>query len=653
MTVLLAAALLLPGCGARDPAIEASGPVAEWRHFGGDSGGQRFSPLTQITPQNVGALRVAWTYHTGDVSAGTAEHGPTAFQATPLMIGGTLYFCTPYNRVIALDAETGAERWVHDPKVDLSGVYTPTCRGVGYWEGEGGGACAARILATTLDARLVALDASTGQPCRDFGANGTVDLKQNLGNVRKGEYYPSSAPLVLGDLVITGAFVQDGQRVDSPPGVVRAFDVRSGALVWAFDPVPPGVEPVSAADAAAGADFTRGTPNVWGTMSADVERGIVYLPTGNPAPDHYGGAERGGRDFYGTSVVALDAASGAPLWHFQAVHHDLWDFDIAAQPVLFEQSGGRAGVIATTKMGHVFLLDRVSGAPLFPVEERPVPQSTVPGERSAATQPFPTRPRPLHPGNLTEDEIWGLTPVDREACKEQFREFDYKGIFTPPGFRKTLAYPGLGGGMNWGASSVDPQRRVMVVNSMRVPYTVQLVPRAQAGKLDGNDQVGANPQDGTPYVVVRGAYLSPWGTPCVAPPWGLLTAIDLDSGEVLWERPLGNLNNLAPFRLGRFFEWGTPNTGGSIQTASGLVFIGATMDGYFRAFDVHSGAELWHHELPAPAQATPMTYRASPAGRQFVVVAAGGHGPLAYAAKGPEKLGTLLGDSLVAFALPD
>jgi quinoprotein glucose dehydrogenase len=303
-------------------------------------------------------------------------------------------------------------------------------------------------------------------------------------------------------------------------------------------------------------------------------------------------------------------------------------------------------------MGHVFLLDRVSGAPLFPVEERAVPQSTVPGEQSAPTQPFPTRPRPLHPGSLGEDEIWGMTPIDRKACREQFRELEYQGIFTPPGFRKTLAYPGLGGGMNWGSSSVNPQTRVMIVNSMRVPYTVQLVPREQAGELDGNDQVGANPQAGTPYVVVRGAYLSPWGTPCVAPPWGLLSAIDLDSGEVLWERPLGNLKNLAPLGLGRFFEWGTPNTGGSIQTASGLVFIGATMDGYFRAFDSRTGEELWRHELPAPAQATPMSYRVSPAGRQFVVVAAGGHGPLAYAAKGPEKLGTLLGDALVAFALP-
>ena len=378
-------------------------------------------------------------------------------------------------------------------------------------------------------------------------------------------------------------------------------------------------------------------------MSADRERGIVYLPTGNPQPDHYGGAERGGRDYYGTSVVALDATTGEPRWRFQTVHHDVWDYDVAAQPVLFEQASGKAGVIATTKMGHVFLLDRESGEPLFPVEERAVPQSRVPGEHTAATQPFPTLPRPLHPHDLARGRDLGPDADRRKACREQFRKLKYEGIFTPPGFETTLAYPGLGGGMNWGSVSVNPATNVMIVNSMRVPYTVQLRPREEAAKLDGNDQVGANAQEGTPYIVIRGAYLSPWGTPCIAPPWGLLTAIDLDSGEVLWERPLGNLRNLAPLGVGRFFEWGGPNTGGSIQTASGLVFIGATLDGYFRAFDSATGEELWRHELPAPAQATPMTYRVSATGRQFVVIAAGGH----------KYLGFALGDVLIAYALPD
>jgi quinoprotein glucose dehydrogenase len=657
LAIVLAASLLVlsaacsPGTA---PPPDGDGPLAGWREVGGNAAGQRYSPLEQIHAGNVAALELAWSYNTGDVSAGSAEHGPTTFQATPIVIGETLYFCTPFNRVIALDAATGAERWVHDPEVDLRGVYTPACRGVAYWEETqaAGAHCARRIISATLDARLIALDADTGQRCEGFGEAGAVNLKNNLGDVRSGEYYVTSAPLVMGDLVVTGAFVQDGQRVDAPPGVVRAFDARSGALAWAFDPVPPGVTPVSAADAAAGAVFTRGTPNVWGQISADVERGIVYLPTGNPQPDHYGGAERGGRDHYGTSVVALDGASGTPWWHFQTVHHDVWDYDIAAQPVLFEQHGRTPAVVAATKTGQLFLLDRTSGKPLFPVEERAVPQSTVPGEQSAATQPFPSLPLPLHPQTLTEDDIWGLTPIDRAACLEKFREVKYQGIFTPPGFDTTLVYPGLGGGVNWGSVSVDPARNLMIVNSMRVPYTVKLVPREQAGDLSGSDQVGANAQEGTPYVVVRDAFLSPWGTPCVAPPWGLLTAIDLDTGALVWERPLGNLRNLAPLGMGRFFEWGGPNTGGSIQTAGGLTFIGASMDGYFRAFDSRNGEELWRHALPAPAQATPMTYRVTPGGRQFVVIAAGGHGPLAYAAKGPEKMASLLGDTLVAFALP-
>jgi len=656
------AALLCPlmvGCGAREIAsLDNTGPVSGWESVGGNVGGQRFSPLTQIKPDNVSRLEVAWEYHTGDVSAGSETHGPSAFQLTPLVVGSRMYLCTPFNRVIALDAETGVEQWVYDPKVDLTGVYTPVCRGVAYWEDPqpGAGGCRTRILSGTLDARLIAVDADTGQPCADFGERGAVDLTQNLGDVRTGEYYVTSAPLVVNDLVVTGAFVQDGQRVDAPSGVVRAYDVRSGVLRWAFDAAPPGSPAVSAADAAQGAVFTRGTPNVWGHMSADVEQGLIFLPTGNPQPDHYGGVERGGRDYYGTSIVALDAATGEVRWNFQTVHHDVWDYDVAAQPVLFEHAGAestRPGVIGATKMGHVFLLDRLDGEPLFPVEERAVPQSDVPGERTAATQPFPTRPRPLHPASLTEDEIWGMTPIDRGRCREAFRQLNYAGIFTPPGLKTTLAYPGLGGGINWGSVSVNPASKLMLVNSMRVPYTVKLVPRAEAGRMDGNDQVGANPQEGTPYVVVRGAYLSPWGTPCVAPPWGMLTAIDLDSGEVVWEHGFGTLRNLAPLGLGDFFEWGGPNTGGSMQTATGLGFVAATMDGYIRAFDMRDGTELWRHELPAPAQATPISYRVRPDGRQFVAIAAGGHGPLAWAAVGPEKLASMLGDSVVAFALPE
>ncbi len=649
--VVMGALVTLSACNRQ--AVDFSGPTAEWPFYGGNQGGQRFSPLTQVTADNVDELEVAWVYHTGDVSPGNARHGPTAFEATPLVVDGSMYICTPYNRVIALDPETGRERWSFDPQVDLTGVYTPSCRGVAYWRAGDDATCSSRVLTGTLDARLIAIDARTGKPCEDFGENGSVNLLENLGDVRVGEYYVTSAPLVIGDLVITGAFIQDGQRVDAPPGVVRAFDIRTGALRWAFDPVPPGAEPISAEQARAGVNFTRATPNTWGTISADPDRKIVFLPTGGSQPDHYGGPERGDRDYYGTSVIALEATTGQRIWHFQAVHHDLWDLDIAAQPVTFEQHGDTPGVIVATKMGHIFLLNRESGAPLFPVEERPVPATAVPGEFTSPTQPFPTLPRPVHPDVLDEDDLWGIYPGDKSACQAQFRRFEYQGMFTPPALeRSTLLWPGLGGGVNWGSVSVNPGTNIMLVNSMRVPYTVKLLPREQAGSLEGSDLVGANPQEGTGYVVTRGGFLSPHNTPCTAPPWGVLTAIDLDSGETLWERTLGNLAGLAPFGVGRWLDWGTPNTGGTLQTASELVFVAATLDGYIRAFDTASGALLWQSKLPAPAQATPISYRLTPEGKQFIAIAAGGHGPLAYAAKGADKVGEMLGDAIVAYSLP-
>lgn len=647
------APIFIMACG--ETAIEYSGPTADWPAIGGGAEAQRYSPLDQITPENVDQLEVAWTYHTGDVSPGTETHGATAFQATPLVLNDTMYLCTPYNRIVALDPESGEERWVHDPQVDLTGVYTPTCRGVAYWEGEGADEqCRERIVSGTLDARLIAVDAGTGEACEDFGESGSIDLTDNLGDVRLAEYYVSSAPLIFEDLVITGAFVMDGQRLDAPSGVVRAFDVRTGELRWAFDPVPPGMQPVTAEDARNGATFTRSTPNSWGNLSADLDRGIIYLPTGGPQPDHYRGLERGDLDHYGTSVVALDARTGKPRWHFQAVHRDVWDWDVAAQPVLFEQHGDIPGVIAATKMGHIFLLNRETGEPLFPVEERPVPASVVPGETTSPTQPFPTLPRPVHPPTLTEEDMWGIYPGDRKACLEQFRNLHYEGIFTPPATeRPALMWPGLGGGINWGSVSVNPETNTMVVNSMRVPYTVQLVPRDEVANMDGGDLVGAAPQEGTPWVAIRAGFLSPNNTPCTAPPWGVLTGIDLDTGETLWEVTLGDLSELAPLGVGHFFNWGTPNTGGSLQTASGLVFIAATLDSRFRAFDAASGELLWSDTLPAPAQATPMTYRLSSNGKQYVAIAAGGHGPLAYAAKGPEKLHELLGDTLVVYRLRD
>ncbi|MGH8446901.1 MAG: pyrroloquinoline quinone-dependent dehydrogenase [Solimonas sp.] len=638
-SALALAALLAGGAAAAQPAS----PAESWPQIGHDAGGGRYSPLTDIRPDNVQRLKPKWTYHHGDFSTGNDIHGATAFEATPLMLDGTLYFCTPYNRIIALDAESGREKWVHDPKARLKGVYAPVCRGVAAWRDEQAGIavpCAKRIYEATVDARLIAVDAATGKACAGFGNKGQVDLLHGLGDVREAEYYATSPPLVIDDLVLSGAFVKDGQRTTAPGGGIRAWDARTGALRWVWDSVPPTQHAVTAADIAGGATLTPGTPNAWALLSADPENHLVFVPTGSAAPDHYGGDERGQLDYYGESVVALDSRSGQPRWHFQTVHHDLWDYDLAAQPVTYLHQGKTPAVIAATKLGFVFLLDRLSGAPLFPVEERAVPASTIPGERVSPTQPFPTRLAPLHPLTLKRDELWGLTFWDRGKCQAAFDALDYRGVFTPPSLKGTLQYPGLGGGINWGSVSVDPVKRRMVVNLQTAPFVIRLVPRKDyQGGTGGGDLVGVNPQEGTPYVVVREPFLSPLKTPCVPPPWGKLVAIDLDSGDKLWERSLGTLNGMAPF--GDHFDTGTPNSGGSMQTAGGLIFIAATMDKYLRAIDAADGRELWRHELPYAGAAVPISYRVRAGGPQYLVIAAGGHG----------ALGTQVGDAVVAFTL--
>jgi quinoprotein glucose dehydrogenase len=631
----LALAALLLACGEGEPPAKR-GAAAGWSVHASDPGGRRYSPLDEITTRNVAQLRQVWEYHTGDryeASLGKRNH---AFQATPILVGDALYFCTPRSRVVSLDAETGAERWVFDPQVDLSlGYYNLNCRGVAVWHDASAPVdsdCATRILVATADARLVALDARRGTRCAGFGKGGEVEFFRDVAMQERSEYGISSPPIVVGDAVVLGSSVAENRRADMPSGKVHAFDARTGAPRWTWDPIPP--DPT----------LHTGAANVWSLGSADPERDLVFLPTSSPSPDFYGGLRPGDvRD--ADSVVALRASTGERVWSFQTVHHDLWDYDVGSQPVLldFPTPGGAVPAVAqATKTGNLFFLDRATGSPLVPVEERPVPASHVPGERAAATQPFPSWPPPLAPQGLRPDQAWGLTPWDRGRCRDLIASLRSEGVFTPPSFEGSVIFPGTAGGSNWGSVAWDPERGLLVANTSRIANTIRLARRDEPRESPKSvADLAVAEMAGTPYVAYFGVLLSPWGIPCNPPPWGALEALDLAGRRVAWEVPFGTTGDLAP--LGIAMRWGTPGMGGPIVTRGGLVFIGAAMDSRLRAFDVTTGEELWSAKLPAGGQATPMTYRVRDGGRQFVVIAAGGH----------TQMRTRLGDSLVAFALPE
>lgn len=647
ITCMLLALAAQPGCRPAER-LAVGGVVAGWPAYGADAGGTRSSPLDQIHPGNVDRLEVAWRIRTGDLDAEPPPPMHMAFQATPILVDGLLVLPTPLGRVLALEPESGEEVWRFTTTVQGHEYPEYSSRGVAAWLDttlEPGARCRRRIFAATVESRLFAIDGASGELCAGFGNNGEVSLREGVGELRPWDYATSSPPVVAGDLVIVGSAIGDNQRVNAPRGVVRAYDARSGALAWAWDPIPRQPDDPAHAGWTPEAARQTGAANAWAPLSIDAERDLLFVPTSSPSPDYYGG-ERPGDNRYANSVVALRASTGELVWHFQLVHHDLWDYDVPAQPTLTHvRRDGRdvPVVVQATKMGHLFVLHRETGEPVFGVEERPVPASDVPGETASPTQPFPVLPAALVPQTLSPDDAWGLTPWDRGRCRARIERLRFDGIFTPPSLQGTLLYPGYSGGTNWGGVAIDPLRNVAIVNSTNLAFEVRLIPREDFEREKAAGQAMVRefaPQAGTPYGMTREPILSPFFLPCNPPPWGTLAAVSLETGELLWESPLGTLPDHVPIPIP--IDFGLPNLGGATVTAGGLVFIGAAMDSYLRAYDAQTGEELWKDRLPAGGNATPMTYRLGPDRRQFVVIAAGGHG----------KLGTRRGDFVVAYALP-
>lgn len=618
-----------------------------WKAYGGDAKGTRFSTAAQITRDKVDQLEIAWVFRTGSLKGREALTSRTAFETTPILVEDQLVFCSQFNEVFSINPATGEENWRYDPQIPTDGrpANQFTCRGVSYWRDQQEGAsglCATRLFMGTVDSRLIALDARTGERCGGFGNDGEVQIEPSLQLRWPGEFQITSAPAIVGDTVVTGSAVGDNLRTDAPLGTVHGFDARTGELKWRFNPVPRDPsDPARASWADGSADHT-GHANVWSTMSVDEERGLVFLPTSSPSPDYYGG-NRVGDNHYANSVVALDGETGEVVWHFQIVHHDLWDYDLPAQPGLYQvwREGVAYDVVAqVTKTGLVYVLDRDTGEPFLPIEERAVPQGAVAGEVLSVTQPFPVKTPPIVRHTLKPGEAFGLTLWDKMACAGQIRKLRREGLYTPPSLQGTLAYPFTGGGANWGSAAYDPSRNLLVVNMSNVGSFVRLLEKQgeEPSQYAIRDGAETAPMEGAPYMMARDVLLSPLGLPCTPPPWGVLAGIDLDTGQIVWRRTHGTTEDLAPGGLA--LKFGTPTIGGPIVTSTGLVFIGASMDDYLRAYDVETGRELWKGRLPAGGQATPMTYVYE--GRQYVVIAAGGH----------SSSGTRQGDYVLAFALP-
>jgi quinoprotein glucose dehydrogenase len=617
----------------------------DWLAYGRDTGGERFSPLTAIRRENVASLQVAWTFRTGDAYQPKTGR-PTAFEATPLYVDGTLYLSTPLGRVIALDPVTGQQKWAFDGKVPRDRGYGDfASRGVSSWQR----GAERRIFVATIDARLIALDARTGEPVRGFGEQGTVDLRNGLRIAPEGfaDYQVTSPPAVVGDTIVVGSAIQDNARTTEPSGEVRAFDALTGQLKWAWDPIPQDPAAPGAGSWRDGSATRTGAANAWSVIVADPARNLVFVPTSSPSPDYYGGA-RLGDNLFANAVVALRADTGARVWHFQTVHHDLWDYDVASPPILFDwRKDGRtvAAVGIASKTGHLFILDRETGTPLIPVQERAVPKSDVPGEEASPTQPFPTAPSSLARTVMRADEAWGLTDEDRTWCRQTISTLRADGFFTPPSIKGTLVIPGNIGGMAWGGIAHDRVNGLLIMPVNNLAAEIRLIVRDQveaerkAGRLSADFEYAT--QRGTPYALARRFLLGPQARlPCTPPPWGTLAAVRASTGEIAWQVPLGQFpgSELVPEAA----QWGSVALGGPIVTAGGVVFTAGTLEPAMYGFDVQSGKRLWRATLPTSARSTPMTYLGRD-GRQYVVIAAGGHGLPA---------GPPLGDHVVAFALP-
>ena len=687
--VFLAVALWVASASGPDP-VRGELPIAQagiefedvgvdWPAWGGTHSGQRYSQLDQITPANVGGLKRAWIAHTGDLPLGAGE-GKYAPETTPLKIGDRLYLCSAMNILIALDAQTGSEIWRHDPQVSTAAIpYSASCRGVtaytrprdsgtqlsGGAQGspsQNGGAplvpsraaanCAMRIIEGTLDGRLIAVDAETGRPCADFGVNGEVDIKEGMGQTYPGMVAITAPPVIVRGNIVTGHQVLDGQRNSAPSGVIQAFDAVTGERAWAWDMGRPG----EFGEPAPGEQFTRGTPNMWTTASADEEFGLVYLPMGNSAVDYWSSDRSPQENEFSTALVALDGETGEPRWRFQTVYKDVWDYDLGSQATLVDLPGGTPAIILPSKQGEIYILDRRTGRPLHTVIERAVPQGGVEPAERTATQPysgFATLRRP----SLEERDMWGMTPIDQMICRIQYRQSAYDGYYTPPtSDRRWIQYPGYNGGSDWGSVAIDPRRGVIYANYNDMPNHNRLVPRAvadekgweprgpQGNQGGGGSEGEGSPQTGTPFAidVNAGWRLGLTGLLCKEPPYGGIRAIDMSSGETLWDRPFGSARANGPWglALGIPFTIGTPNNGGGVVTAGGLLFIAATTDNLIRAIDVETGETVWTDVLPGGGQANVMTY--SQDGRQYVVVMAGGH----------HFMKTPVSDAIVAYALP-